>query len=267
MSTKIFEGRIARNIDAVTLISLIKEKREKIDEIITQKSASSLADHVVHQRDRAFLNLSSIPENGVWGKAVDCMIDQLSKETITNANSIIEYALDTLFEICVYPLTNTTWLIVPFSRCEEAKDFFFENEVFEYYGYWNNTDPDEDVTEEEWKQREEDWYTALPGIGIPAHEMFTITLCPDKMLITLNDVMDNLPSFEQRVKSCVTDLSFKHFSDINDIDINSSNFTRILFNEFPDWKKKNPRTIQKIKSDIKQQLPKQITKEYITEKP
>ena len=35
----------------------------------------------------------------------------------------------------------------------------------EYYGYWNNTDKPEDLTDEQWEQRRTDWDTALGGTG------------------------------------------------------------------------------------------------------
>lgn len=40
---------------------------------------------------------------------------------------------------------------------------FIDQPEVEYFGYWNNTDPDSDCTEEEWAEREETWERCLGG--------------------------------------------------------------------------------------------------------
>ena len=49
-----------------------------------------------------------------------------------------------------------------------------------YWGFWNNSDPDEYCPEEEWDQRESDWREAMDdNAGVPAEIGFTITVIPD----------------------------------------------------------------------------------------
>ena len=38
----------------------------------------------------------------------------------------------------------------------------------EEYGYWNNTDKPDGITNEEWKNCGDDWDAALPGLGVPS---------------------------------------------------------------------------------------------------
>jgi hypothetical protein len=50
-----------------------------------------------------------------------------------------------------------------------------------YYGYWNDTDMDDDCSLEEWKQRKEDWTEALQldnyySDSRPCYLGFTISL-------------------------------------------------------------------------------------------
>lgn len=47
----------------------------------------------------------------------------------------------------------------------------------EYFGYWNNTDPDEDCTELEFDQRGEAWERVL-GWDVPVRRGLTFTLRP-----------------------------------------------------------------------------------------
>lgn len=46
--------------------------------------------------------------------------------------------------------------------------------AIEYFGYWDNTDPDEEVSEEEWEYRKEVWDNIFPGHKSPAETGFTI---------------------------------------------------------------------------------------------
>jgi hypothetical protein len=46
-----------------------------------------------------------------------------------------------------------------------------------YYGYWDNSDPENGVTDAEWEQREKDWDAALPyEDAVPSYRGFTATI-------------------------------------------------------------------------------------------
>ena len=78
-------------------------------------------------------------------------------------------------------------LILAYGTCEEVMDFILHSPGtdethnlikkynLEYYGYWNNTDPDDSVSEEDWDKREKDWEEALPS-GVPAVHGFSVEI-------------------------------------------------------------------------------------------
>ena len=67
-------------------------------------------------------------------------------------------------EVAVFMLEDKV-LAMPFFGDPKLETLFKSHELVEEYGYWDNTDEPEDVTDEEWDQRCEDWNKALGGDG------------------------------------------------------------------------------------------------------
>lgn len=84
---------------------------------------------------------------------------------------------DTRFEITMFPLSKRKTLLLPFYGSNKILTAFREHlpEV-QYYGYWNNTDPDKECSSREWRARRRDWEKALPGVCYPSNEGLTISL-------------------------------------------------------------------------------------------
>lgn len=70
------------------------------------------------------------------------------------------------------------------------------------YPYWDNSDPDENVTEAEWQQRKMEWDEALKN-HTPAMSGFTATLTPPTILPIYKEEIQlkDLPTKETRVAS------------------------------------------------------------------
>jgi hypothetical protein len=88
------------------------------------------------------------------------------------------------------------------------------NEV-SYYGYWNNTDPEEGVSDRAWKKRKLDWDEAIPGYMIKdAFRVDIIKGFPNRENITPETVLPYIPSLEERSKRVAYDLlSDRKFSE------------------------------------------------------
>lgn len=92
----------------------------------------------------------------------------------------------------------------------KTNDEFVSKYCIEEYGYWNNTDPPEGVTDEEWAQREQDWNQALPGPGIPSRcglctaeildpeQLFSIfRICADGRLKKIKALMPSIDAIAE----------------------------------------------------------------------
>lgn len=77
--------------------------------------------------------------------------------------------LDLGCKVCIFPLKGKMLGLFAGGLGLSGKDheMFMRQPWVQDYAFWDSTDPDETVSEAEWKQRELDWDEALPGIGIP----------------------------------------------------------------------------------------------------
>ncbi len=145
MSTKIYYGyRYKGNIKAgsafaelIYAFSLFKEGMRKI---AAERALHFLKD-CTHDINRLFLDIHIHKETRLHVLDIlhDCGLDNLS---------IIAYFRD---EHVLITLHGGSRLIEDLTKLE-----LFQK-LFDYYGYWDNTDPDENCSEQEWEQRALDW--------------------------------------------------------------------------------------------------------------
>jgi len=139
--------------------------------------------------DNAVANLLRIferqPEDSLWAYQTRLMKDGGKEQ--------LKIDIGTDATLVVYPLGVDVQLLQVFMG-HRGNDPIFDkfaesDERFEFYGYWDNTDPDEETTEEEWSKRKEDWEKILLGeglSGIPKKEGLNAYLTPDTFSIFLN---------------------------------------------------------------------------------
>ena len=71
------------------------------------------------------------------------------------------------------------------------------------YGYWNNTDMPDDVTEEEWDKRHQDWSEAFSGSSswVPSEAGWSVNLAEGQPWLPLDEeTMAFVPTREQRAR-------------------------------------------------------------------
>lgn len=107
-------------------------------------------------------------------------------------------------EMTFIPIRNKI-LAMPFCERKSFSKIINGQAWLKEYGYWNNTDPDENCTPAEWRQRERDWTKALPGIGIFAQNGFSVTLTVPYLFYperpTIAEILEKMPSYKKRVES------------------------------------------------------------------
>jgi len=150
MSTKIYNGHCMPLIPMGELLTICRDLRVK-------------AEEVRRERLRHFF----IKEEFKWMETMNAAWDVGRKKI---RNPIVDYS----FEICFLPIKDKI-LLIPFYE-RHYDEILKTIPGIRYYGYWNNVDPDEECSEEEWAQREKDWDEALPGPGVPGENGFTITI-------------------------------------------------------------------------------------------
>ena len=103
----------------------------------------------------------------------------------------------------------------------QNEDEFVAAYKIEEYGYWNNADPPENISDIEWEKREKDWNKALPGLGISARcGLCSCNIFNDEDMFSIfkmaNDgrteyIMKYMPSIDDLVSSVAHDETINHF--------------------------------------------------------
>jgi len=149
---------------------------------------------------------------------------------------------------------------------KEVVEAWKATEGIEYFGYWNNVDPDEDCSDEEWEERKRLWEIALGESGTPAVEGYSTEVMGLYGLLPAKSA-DILPLVEPResravewARDLLTDERFLAERDPEDED----SWFKLL------WKIQGEVAKDKVALEFKTQeiLPKlpEVTKEMLTEK-
>lgn len=96
--------------------------------------------------------------------------------------------------------------------------FYAEKEVFtkiwetekevNYYGYWNNVDREEGVSEEEWKKRGSEWEEALGKSGVPVNAGLIAEYSkglPSLYNVSREEIIQKIPSVKERAMRLAKD--------------------------------------------------------------
>ena len=190
MSTKIYNGLRIKYMTMQELIPFSKELRAQLEPIAKEEFLKSytkmLEEAIVFiqtgvQIDSCIHNYNELSalENPTF-KDVNRIIDKeirqfikANKSATTITESVSAFDFDT--SLCVFPLSRKI-LAVPICNNERLMNALSENENITEYGYWNNTDKPDNVSNREWNTRKSDWDKALPGIGVLRENGFIFDL-------------------------------------------------------------------------------------------
>ena len=261
MSTKIYTGYVLPKLSLSQLQTFTMRVRQKMSAVHKQEYNALVA--------RIALNVIDFR---AMGKPLRDDKEDLSP--LTHATTIIWKAereikrsgmrdpfFDFECETVFFPLSNKTLAILYAERKSFTKVWERQPEV-KYYGYWNNTDWQDGVSEKEWNQRRKDWDKALPDLSffaIPAMNGLVAQLTyrsngfpeADKVLKLIAKI-----SFEKRLQRIAEDTLLPEY------DAQLKPGTGI--SGFDLWRKSagQARWAETIAS-IEAQLPKAITKDIL----
>ena len=151
MSTTIYEGR------RIPLISVaeIMEKQKIVRERCLELYVAEVCENIVHAHR----------ERGVsYSKFMSILRSELAQYAREGFGG---YYLDYHFTASFMPLGDYL-MVIPFNANRKCLKVFDEVFGCEFYGYWDNTDPEDGVSEEDWEARGKEWNAALGGDGYTA---------------------------------------------------------------------------------------------------
>ncbi len=175
MSTKIYYGFRVQTSDPKEIIKLVKDYRKKYWSLDARKKKieflHSIVSHITDPEKLVMygefgyeMNAYTMAEN-LWHK----MRGEIKKTGYRNS------MVDTDFQIVVFP-HETVFLGIVYTESSKWFRKWLKMPGVSEYGYWNNTDPPDDVSEEEWENRGKVWNEVLGSSGVPATSGFTIDI-------------------------------------------------------------------------------------------
>lgn len=164
MSTKIYHGFKVGTNDLSVVVSLVRTFRKDVWgpralEVYKNFTGKVIAGFSV-QDDQSQFNAWK-----VW--------NEMRREIVRTGER--HPAVDTDFSITLFPYEDHL-LGIAYTEHDEWFTTFLKLPGIREYGYWNNTDPDERVSEAEWEQRRRAWDYVLGETGTPAKEGFSIDI-------------------------------------------------------------------------------------------
>lgn len=268
MSTKIYNGyKMPKSLDL--LQDFMMDFREKGQEITIKNLTKLTAGLTSYNVDRFFfgslddVQLADCAISKVW-RYID---DEYKKvRTTRQRNPLFDFEC----EISVLvPKNSDKTLLMLFTEQKDLKELFESYEYIEEYYYWNNSDPLETVTEEEWEQRSKDWDAALPDSGVPARNGLTLELVGDYLpIIDVEDVLENMPSFEDRCKKVAKERVASYMKDQSvwdELKNGKSGSAYKFFQAVKEFENSDEgvAAFNELMAKAKEKLPKELTREII----
>lgn len=274
MSTKIYNGYKLPNWTFKELKDFYTPLVEEANIIRTELYSKQLAKDATLNIDRYNHNLSLIDlpkhfkdketfKTYYLDIARDYAMEQIKEIHITHRRNP---AYDYEFDICFIPIDNAV-LALLYTEQKNLTEMWENCQHVSEYGYWNNEEQDESITDEEWEQRRIDWDIALGSSGVPAEN--GLSFDPFKNILFLRHtnelVLKHIPDKDKRAKNIAKELLWLEYYDNEQhklLDENATfklawNFPEVLENEY---KEKYEQLQLKIKKDLID-----ITEEYLLE--
>lgn len=155
MSIKIYDGLIATDKDVFTVAKRIREVLEP---------------KFLNEWKKIVQTVKSLPDTATWNDTEGYFYGQerINKDThslfkkIEELNRIPTITMenaDIMYSVILIENSNggNPLVLVFGSQSQENIKALIKSGVVEDYGYWNNTDEPENVTEEEWEERRKAW--------------------------------------------------------------------------------------------------------------
>lgn len=163
MSTKIYDGFRFKQVTFEEIDRDIQAWRERIKTLTVETSAKIIAERVVEEIDAATSNGKEL-EPRILGRA---LVDIWDRQREIKKTGRRDPRVDLDFNLVILPDDGKFYGIF-YTEQSDWSDEFRSLPWFEEFGYWNNTDKPDELTDEQWMYRREVWERIFPRFQTPA---------------------------------------------------------------------------------------------------
>ena len=170
MSTKIFHGyRLAEGTDIWEFTERLRRDGNVLRDELDMEVIERFSEGVVNERRQKDQELPKTDEARLmlgyhgWHE----LMIELKDARIGDPHQL---------EVCFIKDPGTGRIMALLYAGSKMEAFWESQPEVEPWGYWNNTDQPEGVTEEEWEERRQAWERCLPNWSPPARQALTFQL-------------------------------------------------------------------------------------------
>lgn len=209
MSTKIYEGRkLVYPMSAVELLDYAHNLNAKIIEKCVELQSRIFIKDAVELADRLWLfgyerlQQDLEAEHIRIGSPISIAASRMEmKWWESEKTGQRDPRYDLSFEVGLYPMDDGV-LVLPFAEQQAYLDILDEHPDMIRYGYWNNTDHPDNISDEEWDKRASDWDWRDNPLGrdsyTPANSMLLVR--PNLSIMKYRCFKDGTGPFLERMK-------------------------------------------------------------------
>lgn len=282
MSTKIYNGLKLPNMSVFDLNEMYKTLRSNLIPIAQQEYYKFIAK--IFQSAYVYsklgvsiceydVDMNNLPPEAdddemlLFAKREACNIISKTRNAILWADA--EADADFEVSLCILPVSDSILCIPCANNNElnkELQRIMMEYFHVEKYGYWDNTDKPDELTEAEWNKRKNDWSRALPdSLGVPRQNGFVIKLVDSEFDLTKR--LGGIPKFimpyvepnEDLCKKAAKEklVMEKYQEYIHDFDLAGGNVSVYkAWTLAVEYIKNNPEKVEKLTADFIKKLKK-----------
>jgi len=215
MSTKIYNGYLLDDMNVIELqkflinfSDLIEVERKKLYYTHLVRIATEIIDKTkygIHFGHKQYIKNDTIEPYWTAYRHVEEAVREIKMKGLRNPSCDFDC------QVSIIPIENKI-LALLYTERQEFTQIWENLEQVSEYGYWNNVDPLESVTDEQWDRRKIDWDLAMPS-GVPAKTCLSFdpfVLLPEyNIQESLKYVLDK----NARARKIADELMWKNFVD------------------------------------------------------
>jgi hypothetical protein len=236
MSTKIYTGFKFKTNNFFEIFNELKAIRAQCIPLLEGRMNKLMAERSVTLLDRYCYYKEKFPKP--TAPIVDTWLEIMERVKKVKQTSQRDPEVDFSFQICIIPYNNEFFGIY-YTEQKDFKVVLESSKLFQDFSYWDNSDPLDSVSDEEWAVRGTTWDNIFKEEGIPqfiSTSYDVIDMVNDMPHPTAEKVLENIPSMKVRLKSLVTDLLFQDRVRCKQIQLTSENAFK-EYREYLDWSK------------------------------
>ena len=194
MSTKIYNGYAHPSSDLALVFNSFHAKRAKVAEVGRGIIAGTYAKLAVERIDAAVMAGTGCesPLVGIMGQVLD-------RQAEVKAKGRRDPDVDLETSVVLIPAVGKT-LVMVWTEHEDIRQVLTEDLLS--FGWWDNTEKPDDVSDDAWGERERLWNEALSRdpLSRPGACGLSVDFLPDTEIPRVGLMLENLPKLESRVR-------------------------------------------------------------------